>query len=377
MDESDRINLNCMMEIDANDPDIIPSLMNTAKNLADKCELTPSQRDKLVPLYDWMFKLNNVVYKFMDSIADSISKKESIPSGLLFESLPPKVRETLIQVLSQIQGSGYSEYARDGGILKAGSPEEVEKLRAICKMLTDLSKVLSDAQTVLVNRVARQEEGRVQEALKFFISIYAEDINLKSKEKAPELNAVEIFPTELTAGLEDLDLSAKLNITIIPIKGKEDVFKGTKIEMRGFFDALGALLNLENPLYREVAIYESKEYLSLSIPSIMSIYDEYKRQLDLSYRNDVQPRFVRWFGTQIQKVSNNIDMFHKDLLDGYELRLNEAKDSVKEETDSNIMKWQIMYNEGTKLGELAKSSLRYESTRKNPVDYSNNCPEGL
>ena len=377
MDELERKNLKSMMEIDAKDSDIIPSLMSIVITLVDKYHINPSQRDKLVPLYDWMSKLNNVIYKFMGSIIDSILKKESIPRGQLFESLPPKVNESLTQVLSQIQKSGYLDYARDGGILKAGSPEEVEKLRSICQMLNELSKVLSDAQTVLVNRIARQEENRVQDALKFFISIYAEYINLKSKKIAQELNALEIFPPELTDSIDDLDLSAELNITMIPIKSKENIFKGTRTEMRGFFDALGALLNLENPFYREVAIYESKEYLSLTIPPLMSIHDEYKRQLDISCRNDVQPRFVKWLETQIQNVSNNIDKFHNNLLDGYEQRLIEAKDRVKVEKDSNIKKWQEMSDEGTKIGGLAKSSLRYENTRKNPVDDSNNCPAGM
>jgi hypothetical protein len=378
LDEFEQRNLKCMMEINADDPDITNSLMSIVRSLVDGYQLDSSQHDKLVPLYDWMPQLNKVVYIFMDSIIDSILKKESIPKGQLFELLPPNIRESLTQALSQIQKSGYLEYARDGGILKAVSPEEIEKLRCICQMLNDLSKVLSDAQTVLVNRTARQEERRIQEALKFFISVYAEYINRKSKEKAKELNALEIFPPELTESIENLDLSARLTITAIPVRGKETIFKGTKKEWRSVRDALGALCNLENPIYRTIKIYESKEYLSLSIPPLMSINEEYKRQLDNSCRYDVQPRFVNWLGTQIQNVSNDVDKYHKDLLDGYEQRLNEARNRVKEETDSNIMKWQIMSDEGNKLGKLAKSSLRYENMLKNPVDDNKNLnPVGV
>jgi recombinational DNA repair ATPase RecF len=188
---------------------------------------------------------------------------------------------------------------------------------------------------------------------------------------------LDIFPPELTQGIENLELIAKLNFVIIPVETTENVFKGMNKERRSFFDAFWALFNLENPIYKEVPIYEPQKFISITVPSLREIDSVYMRQLKKSLLDSVEPRFVNWLGTQIQNVSTNIDKYHKDLLDGYEKHLKEARNKVKEETESNIAKWQAMSDEGDKLGELAKNSLRYENKSDLMRSSINLNPEGL
>lgn len=314
--------------------------------IAELKNITPYSAlgEKLYPLYGWRREIGQGINQVLETIAKSLeSGKVDLDSPNLKKANRLHVN-LLVKNLSRLLDSGYTgSVAKNGQIREAKTDQEKNNLKRLNEELNELAIHLTIVMADVVNQISNQAVNRMYEAVAELFNCHLDFLGKGANKLAPNL-AIK-FP-ESQLGKTDSHLTFNFNFQAgFPItKGEWEEEIKENIRKRVWWKLwLGKATITETK-------YEKRPSDNAKIPSVEDLLSGWIIQAK-NAEPEIINQIILWLLEQIDCLKKNVEKTQNDIIDRYQIRLDQAYQEISLDYEKERNVWQPIHEKAQNLAE--------------------------
>ncbi|MDW8241417.1 MAG: dynamin family protein [Acidobacteriota bacterium] len=343
---------------------IFDAIRDTLNKLQEHPPFHQLPPDRLKPLSHWQEELARKRSQTIETIACILERRDDVPQDV-FDNLPGRHVHAWHTAVRKLIDSGYtSNIARCGGHIETRDKNEKQRLRNLNQALNHLAQVLSPLLQHVMEQAASREQKRVFESVQQLIDLYWKDVTERAQLQLEKLGLT-LNLTAPTVNLKqhEQDLTLAYQFVAKAHLGTttrtEDTGRTEKVQV-GTTRRWYTLWLYKHPVYANRPIYEERTYDTADIPSATQLLESWDR-----HAREQEPALVRqfidWIFRQLDQASQALKKSQQDLLDRYQVKLDEARDVARQSHIDSQKIWLPLLEQAQELHQCLERLCRTAS----------------